>query len=93
MEPEKTKGLKFGNYDKIDKNGFIPENSLVENRDIIIAKIVPIKENRNDPTKTIKYEDQSKTFRTTEESYIDKNFTGRSYLANYLRSPPIHHMC
>lgn len=25
-EPEKTEGLKFGNYDKIDKNGFIPEN-------------------------------------------------------------------
>ena len=77
-EPEKTKGLKFGNYDKIDKNGFIPENSLVENRDIIIAKIVPIKENRNDPTKLIKYMDQSKTFRTTEESYIDKNFTSRN---------------
>ena len=29
-------------------------------------------------TKTIKYEDQSKTFRTTEETYIDKNYTGRN---------------
>lgn len=74
----KTKCIKFGNYDKLDENGFIPENKLVENRDIIIAKIVPIKENRNDPTKTIKYEDQSKTFRTTEETYIDKNYTGRN---------------
>jgi DNA-directed RNA polymerase II subunit RPB2 len=74
----KTKCIKFGNYEKLDQNGFIPENSLVENRDIIIAKIVPIKENRNDPTKTIKYEDQSKTFRTTEETYIDKNYTGRN---------------
>jgi len=74
----KTKCIKFGNYDKLDNNGFIPENNLVENRDIIIAKIVPIKENRNDPTKTIKYEDQSKTFRTTEETYIDKNYTGRN---------------
>ena len=44
----------------------------------IIAKTVPIKENRNDPTKIIKYEDQSKTFRTTEETYIDKNYTGRN---------------
>lgn len=74
----KTKCIKFGNYEKLDANGFIPENKLVENRDIIIAKIVPIKENRNDPTKTIKYEDQSKTFRTTEETYIDKNYTGRN---------------
>jgi len=45
---------------------------------VIISKIIPIKENRNDPTKTIKYEDQSKTFRTTEETYIDKNYTGRN---------------
>lgn len=75
---QKTKGIKFGNYDKLNEQGFIPENELVENRDVIIAKIVPIKENRNDPTKVIKYEDQSKTFRTTEETYIDKNYTGRN---------------
>jgi DNA-directed RNA polymerase beta subunit len=74
----KTKGIKFGNYEKLNAQGFIPENSLVENRDVIIAKIVPIKENRNDPTKLMKYEDQSKTFRTTEETYIDANYTGRN---------------
>jgi DNA-directed RNA polymerase beta subunit len=74
----KTKCIKFGNYDKLNSQGFIEENELVENRDVIIAKIIPIKENRNDPTKTIKYEDQSKTFRTTEETYIDKNYTGRN---------------
>ena len=79
-KPDKTrtKGIKFGNYNKLNAQGFIPENELVENRDVIIAKIIPIKENRNDPTKTIKYEDQSKTFRTTEETYIDKNYTGRN---------------
>jgi len=77
-DPTKTKGIKFGNYSKLNSQGFIPENTLVENRDVIIAKIVPIKENRNDPTKTIKYEDQSKTFRTAEETYIDKNYTGRN---------------
>jgi len=77
-DPTKTKGIKYGNYDKLNSQGFIPENKLVENRDVIIAKTVPIKENRNDPTKTIKYEDQSKTFRTTEECYVDKNYTGRN---------------
>jgi hypothetical protein len=76
--PAKTKGIKFGNYDKLNAQGFMPENSLVENRDVIIAKVVPIKENRNDPTKTVKFEDQSKTYRTTEESYVDKNYTGRN---------------
>jgi DNA-directed RNA polymerase beta subunit len=77
-DPTKTKGIKFGNYDKLNSKGFIPENTRVENRDVIIAKTVPIKENRNDPTKTVKYEDQSKIFRTTEETYIDKNYTGRN---------------
>ena len=75
---QKTKGIKYGNYDKLNSQGFIPENTKVENRDVIIAKIIPIKENRNDPTKTIKYEDQSKTFRTHEDTYIDKNYTGRN---------------
>jgi len=77
-DPTKTRGVKFGNYNKLNSSGFIPENELVENRDVIIAKIVPIKENRNDPTKTIKYDDQSKTFRTNEDTYIDKNYTGRN---------------
>lgn len=74
----KTRGIKFGNYEKLNSKGFIPENTLVENRDVIIAKVTPIKENRNDPSKIIKYEDQSKVFRTTEETYIDKNITGRN---------------
>jgi DNA-directed RNA polymerase II subunit RPB2 len=77
-DPSKTKGIKHGNYSKLNVHGFIPENTQVENRDIIISKIAPIKENRNDPTKVIKYEDQSKSFRTTEETYIDKNYTGRN---------------
>jgi DNA-directed RNA polymerase beta subunit len=77
-DPQKTKGIKYGNYSKLNAQGFMPENTYVENRDVIVAKIVPIKENRNDPTKTIKYEDQSKTYRTTEESYIDQNYTGRN---------------
>ena len=76
--PSKTKGMKFGNYNKVNSKGVIPENTLVENRDIIIAKVTPIKENRNDPTKVIKYEDQSRIIRTCEETYIDKNYIDRN---------------
>ena len=74
----KTKGMKFGNYNKVNSKGVIPENTLVENRDIIISKVTPIKENRNDHTKLIKYEDQSKIYRTAEETYIDKNYIDRN---------------
>ena len=74
----KTKGMKFANYGKVNTKGVMPENSLVENRDVIIAKVTPIKENRNDHTKVVKYEDQSKIYKTGEETYIDKNYIDRN---------------
>lgn len=70
----KTKNIKFANYDKLNNQGIVPENSLVEDRDIIIGKVIPIKENKNDFTKTVKYSDGSISYRTHEESYIDKNY-------------------
>jgi DNA-directed RNA polymerase II subunit RPB2 len=77
-DASKTKGMKFGNYNKVNSKGVIPENTLVENGDIIISKITPIKENRNDHTKVIKFEDQSRKIKTTEETYIDKNYIDRN---------------
>ena len=70
----KTKNIKFANYDKVNNNGVIPENTLVEDRDIIIAKVLPIKENKNDFTKIIKYSDESHVYKTNEETYVDKNY-------------------
>ena len=78
-DPYKTKGMKFGNYDKLNNKGVMPENTLLENKDIILGKIVPIKENRNDHTKVIKYRDQSRAHRTNrEECYVDKNYIHRN---------------
>lgn len=74
----KTKGMKIGNYSKVNSKGVIPENTIVENRDVIISKVIPIKENRNDHTKVIKFEDQSRIYRTTEETYVDKNYIDRN---------------
>ena len=74
----KTKGMKMGNYNKVNSKGVIPENSIVANRDIIIAKVTPIKENRNDPSKVIKFEDQSRIYRTNEETFVDKNYIDRN---------------
>ena len=73
-DKNKTKNVKFANYNKLNENGIIPENSLVEDRDIIIGKVIPIKENKNDYTKLIKYTDESISYRTNEESYIDRNY-------------------
>jgi DNA-directed RNA polymerase II subunit RPB2 len=77
-DTNKTKGMKFANYEKVNSQGLVDENTLIENRDIIISKVTPIKENRNDHTKVIKYEDQSRVYRTNEDTYIDKNYMSRN---------------
>ena len=77
-DPNKTKGIKFANYEKLNDQGVIPENTLLENRDIIMGKVVPIKEHKNDQTKLIKYQDQSRCFRTSEECYVDTNYISRN---------------
>lgn len=74
----KTKNIKFGNYDKLNKSGVMRENTLIEDKDIIISKVVVIKQNKNDNTKVIKYEDQSKMYRTHEKCYVDKNYINRN---------------
>ena len=70
----KTKNMKFANYEKVNSQGVVPENTLIQDRDIIIAKVLPIKENKNDFTKTIKYTDESHAYRTNEETFVDKNY-------------------
>ena len=77
-QPHVTKGIKFANYNKLQPNGFMRDNELVENRDVIIGKVVPIKENKNDPSKKVKFEDHSISYRTNEEAYVDGKFTGRN---------------
>lgn len=77
-DPSKTKNMKFANYNKLGSNGLIPENTFVENKDVIIGKVTPIKENKNDYTKVIKYQDQSRIYRTNEETYIDRNVVDRN---------------
>ena len=73
-DTSKTKGMKFGNYDKLNQRGVMPVNTFIENRDIIMGKVIPIKDNRNDPTKLVKYEDISRVYHTSEECYVDKSY-------------------
>ena len=74
----KTKSIKFANYNKLNDEGIVPENTKLDNRDVIIGKVIPIKEARNDHTTSFKYRDQSRVYRTQEESYIDKNIVNKN---------------
>ena len=74
----KTKGTKFANYDKLNEDGLLDVDTRLGSNDIIMGKVVPIKENRNNNTKIIKYQDLSRNIRTTEDTYIDKNYIDRN---------------
>lgn len=77
-EKNKTKGMKFADYNKLNSNGFIDENTRLDSNDVIMGKVIPIKENRNDNTKVVKYQDMSKAYRSTEDSFIDRNYMDRN---------------
>jgi DNA-directed RNA polymerase II subunit RPB2 len=80
MKPNRltTKNMKFGNYDKINSQGVMDKDTLVEDKDIIIAKVVVIRDNKNNNRELIKYEDQSKAYRTDEETYVDDVYINRN---------------
>ena len=63
----KTSGIGC-NYDKLMSNGLLPENTRVENKDVILGKVIPIKENRNIHKGRLKCRPKSE-YRTTEEAY------------------------
>ena len=73
-----TRNIKFGNYEKLNEQGLIPENTLVEDKDIYMGIMTTIKGNKNDNNQKIKYEDCSKSYKTHEECYIDKNYVNRN---------------
>ena len=56
------------NYNKLQSNGFVKENTFVDKNDIIIGKVIPIKHNE------YKYRDTSINVKNNEEGYIDKNY-------------------
>lgn len=77
-DKSKTKGMKFADYSKLNSKGLLDENTLLGKNDVIMGKVVPIKENKNDNRKIIKYQDMSKTYRTFENTYIDRNYVDKN---------------
>ena len=71
MKPDKSKLLfpKPCNYSKLEDNGFIKKDTPVCDDDILIGKIVPIKNNKD-----YSYKDNSVCIRRNESGNIDANF-------------------
>lgn len=72
-----TKGNKPFNYAKLNKDGFVPENTFVDSGDIIIGKCMPQKIDT-----VISYKDTSISLKNNEFGFIDKNSYGDQYFTN-----------
>ena len=72
-DSNKVTGMQQGNYDKLNEKGFIPEETIINNQDIIIGKVSPIQ-----PTGTNNkvYKDNSVQFKSNVEGVIDRVHTG-----------------
>ena len=57
------------NYDKLNDNGFVSKNTKINENDIIIGKVMPLKSDQN-----FKYKDSSTPIRSNEKGYIDETY-------------------
>lgn len=68
----KTRGMKQGSYDKLDDDGFIKVGSKIESNDIIIGKVLPLKQTApNEP----KFKDASTSLKDNAEGVVDWVYT------------------
>ena len=72
---EKTRGLKLGNYSKLNSDGFVDKDTYVDDGDIIIGKTIPFKNKNNDQ---IFYKDSSTGLRPNEGGFVDKTVVSRN---------------
>jgi DNA-directed RNA polymerase II subunit RPB2 len=75
-DPEYTKGIKPGNYDKLDERGFVKINEFVTSKDVIIGKKLPIKNKYLNGHQV--YKDCSTSLRPTESGYVDQVMIDRN---------------
>jgi DNA-directed RNA polymerase beta subunit/intein/homing endonuclease len=75
MRPDQSKlaGTRHAVYDKLNDKGYVPEETVVVNGDVIIGKVTPI---QPAPGSNKCYKDSSEIYKSGEPAIIDRVFTG-----------------
>lgn len=76
MKPDPTKviGMKHGSYDKLNDQGYVDEETVINNNEIIIGKVTPIQGGTSDTTK--QFRDSSESYKSHAPGVIDRNYIG-----------------
>ncbi len=71
-DPSKVTGMRNGSYDKLNDKGYVPEETVITNNDIIIGKVSPIQQIENS---TKEYKDSSEVYSSLADGVVDKVYT------------------
>lgn len=71
-DPSKVTGMRNGSYDKLNDKGYVPEETIITNNDIIIGKVSPIQQIENS---TKEYKDSSEVYNSLADGVVDKVYT------------------
>ena len=73
-DPNKVIGIRHGSYDKLNPSGFVPEETVINNGDIILAKIKPIQQDiKTNSEKAFK--DDSEVYKSHAPGVVDRIYT------------------
>ena len=73
-DPDKVMGVRKGSYDKLNLHGYVPEETVVNNGDILLAKIKPIQlDLKSNSDKSFK--DDSETYKVLAPGTVDRVYT------------------
>ena len=71
----KTEKMSYGSYDKLSQDGFVKVGTRVMSNDVIIGKVIPLKNTGQEETK---YRDASTKLRANESGTVDKVYVNRN---------------
>jgi DNA-directed RNA polymerase II subunit RPB2 len=73
-DPDKVVGIRHGSYDKLNMQGFAPEETVVHNGDILLAKLKPIQQDSKSNSDKV-FKDDSESYKSHAPGTVFKVYT------------------
>ena len=75
---DRTRGMKPGSYAALDASGFARRNKFLSGGDVVIGKVIPVRDHAKGVNQNKPYRDQSTTLRHNESGYVDCLYESRN---------------